>query len=140
MVHHPRAVSRHRSDLELRGARGGILAGKYNDGTPATRETFARRILAGMEASIAATRWAPADSIQWQRTEMKLPLYEGPARTVAENRSRMADPKTDAGIRLELGAMLVAFAERIDRPLPQVRALGGSKPPVFWGTRHCSVS
>ena len=61
-------------------------------------------------------------------------------RMVAENRSRMADPKADAGIRLELGAMLLAFAERIDRPLPQVRPLGESKPPVFRGTRHCSVS
>jgi len=59
MVHRPMIVSRHRSDLELRGPRGGILAGKYNDGTPATRETFARRILAGMETAIAATWWAP---------------------------------------------------------------------------------
>ena len=99
------------------GCAGDILVGKYNDGTPATREKFARRILAGMEAAIAATRWAPADSIQWWSTEVKLPLYEGPERTIAENRARMADPNADAGSRLELGAMLLAFAERIDRPL-----------------------
>jgi hypothetical protein len=48
---------------------------------------------------------------------VKLPLYEGPERTVTENRARMADPNADAGSRLELGAMLLAFAERIDRPL-----------------------
>jgi len=99
------------------GCAGDILVGKYNDGTPAARAQFAQRILAGMEAAIAATRWAPADALQWRSTEVKLPLYEGPARTVAENRVRMADPKAAAGSRLELGAMLLAFAERIDRPL-----------------------
>jgi hypothetical protein len=92
--------------------------GKYNDGTPAAREKFARRILAGMEAAIAATRLAPAESILWRSGEVKLPLYEGPERTFAENRARMADPNAAAGSRLELGAMLLAFAERIDWPLP----------------------
>jgi hypothetical protein len=70
-----------------------------------------------MEAAIAATRWAPAESIRWRSSKVKLPLYAGPKRTLDENRARMADPKADAGQRLELGAMLVAFAERIDRPL-----------------------
>jgi hypothetical protein len=99
------------------GCAGDILVGKYNDGTPAARDQFAKRILAGMEAAIAATQWAPADLIQWRSTEVKLPLYEGPERTGAENRARMADPNVDAGSRLELGAMLLAFADRIDRPL-----------------------
>ena len=91
--------------------------GKYNDGTAAARDTFARRLLAGMEAAIATTRWAPAESIRWRSVELKLPLYAGPGRTVAENYARMADPKATIGERLDLGAMLVAFAERIDRPL-----------------------
>ncbi len=99
------------------GCAGDILVGKYNDGTPATRDKFAQRLLAGMEAAIAATRFAPAESIRWRSAEVKLPLYAGPERTVAENRARMADAKLDADKRLELGAMLVAFAERIDRPL-----------------------
>lgn len=99
------------------GCAGDVLVGKYNDGTPATRDKFAQRILAAMEAAIAATGWAPAESIQWRSGGVKLPLYTGPNRTVAENRARMANPKLDAGERLELGAMLVAFADRIDRPL-----------------------
>jgi hypothetical protein len=70
-----------------------------------------------MEAAIAATRMAPAGSIQWRSSEVKLPLYAGPERTVAANRARMADPKAAAGERLDFGAMLVAFADRIDRPL-----------------------
>jgi len=103
------------------GCAGDILVGKYNDGTPACRAKFAQRILAGMEAAIAATRLAPAESIRWRTSELKLPLYAGPQRTLAENRARMADPKLDAGVRLELGAMFLAFADRIDRPL----VLGG---------------
>ena len=99
------------------GCAGDVLVGKYNDGTPACREQFAQRLLAGMEGAIAATRLAPAESIQWRTTEVKLPLYTGPGRTVAENRARMADPKLDPGTRLELGAMFVAFAHRMDRPL-----------------------
>jgi hypothetical protein len=99
------------------GCAGDVLTGKYNDGTPAAREQFAQRLLAGMEAAIAATRWAPAESLQWRIAAVKLPLYTGPNRSVTENRARLSDPKEDLGSRLELGAMLVAFAERIERPL-----------------------
>lgn len=100
------------------GCAGDVLVGKYNDGTPAIREEFAQRLRAGMEGAIAATRFAAAESIQWRSTAVKLPLYAGPARTVEENRARMANPKLDAGQRLESGAMLLAFAQRIERPLP----------------------
>ncbi len=99
------------------GCAGDVLVGKYNDGTPATRDRFVQRLLAGMQGAITATRWAPAASIQWRRTTAKLPLYTCPGRTVAENRARMANPKLDPGQRLELGAMFLAFADRIDRPL-----------------------
>jgi hypothetical protein len=100
------------------GCAGDVLVGKYNDGTPATRAKFAERLRAGMEAAIAATHWTPAESIHWRSSEVKLPLYAGPGRTLAENRARMADLKADAADRLEFGAMFVAFADRIDRPLP----------------------
>ncbi len=100
------------------GCAGDVLVGKYNDGTPATRAKFAERILAGMEAAIAATRLAPAESIVWRSGEVKLPLLASPQRTLAENCARMADPKQDAAKRLEFGAMFVSFADRIDRPLP----------------------
>ena len=99
------------------GCAGDVLVGKYNDGTPATRAKFAQRLLAGMEAAIAATRFSAAESIHWRTTTLKLPLYAGPERTAAENRARMGDPKADAAARLELGAQFLAFAGRIDRPL-----------------------
>ncbi len=99
------------------GCAGDILVGKYNDGTPATRDKFAQRLTAAMKAAIAATHWEPAESINWRTSDVKLPLYAGPGRTPAENRARMDDVKIDAGDRLELGAMFLAFADRIDRPL-----------------------
>jgi hypothetical protein len=83
------------------GCAGDVLVGKYNDGTPATRDKFAHRLLAGMQAAIAATRWAPAESIQWRSTA-KLPLCA--ALNVRWPRTaRMADPKADIGNRLTLG-------------------------------------
>ena len=99
------------------GCAGDILVGKYNDGTPQCREQFAQRLRAGMEAAVAATRFGPADSIEWRTAAVKLPLYAAPQRTTAENRARMLDPQVKAVLRLELGAMLVAYAERIERPL-----------------------
>jgi len=99
------------------GCAGDILVGKYNDGTPATRDRFSQRLLAGMEAAIAATRMAPVESIEWRSAELKLPLYTGRGRTIAENRARMNDPRIDAGVRLEQGAMFLAYAGRLDRAL-----------------------
>jgi hypothetical protein len=99
------------------GCAGDILVGKYNDGTPATRDKFAKRLLAGMEAAIAATRFAPAESLQWRSTELTLPLYAGPGRTRAENQARMDDARIDPSDRLELGAMFLAFANRANRPM-----------------------
>ncbi len=99
------------------GCAGDILVGKYNDGTPATRDKFAQRLTAAMKAAIAATHWEPAESINWRTSDVQLPLYAGPGRTPAENRARMDDAKIEAGDRLELGAMFLAFADRIERPL-----------------------
>jgi hypothetical protein len=100
------------------GCAGDVLVGKYNDGTPETRDRFAGRIRAAMDAAIAATRFAPADTMLWRSTAVKLPLYAGPERTIAENRARITNTKLDPGLRFELGAMLTAFADRIDRPMP----------------------
>lgn len=96
---------------------GDVLVGKYNDGTPAIQKVFAERMLAGMQAAIAATRFAPAESIMWRSAELKLPLYAPPGRTPEENRARMSDGKLDAARRID-AAMRLAFADRIDQPLP----------------------
>ena len=50
------------------GCGGDVLVGKYNDGTPAARDQFAQRLLAGMKAAVAATRLVPAESLEWRRS------------------------------------------------------------------------
>ncbi len=100
------------------GCAGDILVGKYNDGTPARRAEFAQRLLAGMEAAIAATQFAPANALKWRSESVKLPLYNKPGTTTADHAARMADPKVAAGSRYEDEAMRVEYANRIDRPLP----------------------
>jgi len=99
------------------GCAGNVTAGKYNDGTPAAREGLSQRLLAGMEASIASTRFAPARQLKWRTVPLVLPLRADPGYTVADFRRRLEDPKGNPGSRVYLGAMALAFAERIQRPL-----------------------
>ena len=98
------------------GCGGDVLVGKYNDGTPAARDQFAQRLLAGMKAAVAATRLVPAESLEWRAIELKLPLYAPPGRTLAECRARIADQKLNAVKRID-AAMRIAFASRIEQPL-----------------------
>ncbi len=98
------------------GCAGDVLVGKYNDGTPACREQFAQRLRAGMDAAIAATQWAPAESIQWRSLKLTLPLYAPEGRTEAQNRQQMANTELKAEPRIG-AAMRLAFAQRISLPL-----------------------
>ena len=61
------------------GCGGDITVGKYNDGSKKCREELAERLLAGMEASIAATKLVPAGPVRWRTYSLLLP------------------PRTDAG-------------------------------------------
>ena len=127
------------------GCAGDILVGKYNDGTPAARDQVRPADPGGHGGRDCGHAWTPADSIQWRSTEVKLPLYEGPQTHGRREPARMADPKVDAGNRLELGAMFLAFAERMDRPLTlsglQIGACTSSISPAnVWWTINCSPS
>lgn len=99
------------------GCAGDVTVGKYNDGTPASRAQLAARVLAGMEAAIAATRFMPVETIQWRTADVTLPLYEAPQRTLADSRARLANPQEKSGVGLGAAAWLVAYAQRLDHPL-----------------------
>jgi len=99
------------------GCAGDVLVGKYNDGTPQCREQLSRRLLAGMEAAITATRFEPAESLQWRGTTVKLPAYAGPGQTTADHRARMSNATLSPTARLD-AAVRVTFPARIERPLP----------------------
>jgi hypothetical protein len=98
------------------GCAGDVTMGKYNDGTPAAREQFAQRLLAGMEAAIGATRFVAAGPMQWRTLDLKLPLYAPPDRTMEENRATLADTSLLDKVRIG-GASRIAFAERLARPV-----------------------
>jgi hypothetical protein len=55
------------------GCGGDITLGKYNRATPENRAELAARLLAGMEAAVAATRFAPVDTIRWRTYQLQLP-------------------------------------------------------------------
>jgi hypothetical protein len=99
------------------GCGGDVTAGKYNDGSPGARDALAARLLAGMEASIALTRFVPAGRIEWRTADVRLPLRSEPGYTSAESRATMANPQAAASTRIYRGAMRLAFAARIEEPI-----------------------
>ena len=54
------------------GCAGDVAAGKYNNGTPEARAALAERLFAGMEASVASTRYVPIQPIAWRNVELVL--------------------------------------------------------------------
>ncbi|NQT36179.1 MAG: hypothetical protein HQ581_01740 [Planctomycetes bacterium] len=98
------------------GCAGDVAMGKYNDRTRRARDELTDRLYAGMEASAAATRFVPIDSLAWRTVALRLPLRTDPGYTEAENRTTMADPTATAVARIR-AATRVAFCERIERPI-----------------------
>ena len=69
------------------GCAGNVTVGKYNDATPAAREALGNRLLAGMSAAAAASRFSPASGLVWRTAELTMPLRtDRPARSPARTR------------------------------------------------------
>lgn len=98
------------------GCCGDIAMGKYNDGSRAARDELVERLLTGMEASLAATRWAPLDQVQWRTLPLVLPLADDAEKVRAEQRAKLADAKS-ADIPRVSAATRVAFIQRAKEPL-----------------------
>lgn len=64
--------------LHFNGAGGNVTAGKYNDGSHATRMVLAQRLADGMKEAFETTEKRPLDSsdIGWTRDLVRLPLAE----------------------------------------------------------------
>ncbi|MBU4271312.1 MAG: hypothetical protein KKE86_04530 [Planctomycetes bacterium] len=99
------------------GCGGDIAAGKYNDGSKECRKALAERLLAGMEASIAATKLVPAGAVRWRTYPLMLPRRSGPGFTLADCLVRMKDTKTWPASRLYAGAVRAAFIQRSRQPI-----------------------
>lgn len=98
------------------GCGGDVAAGKYNDGTPRARDELRSRLLAGMKAAAAATRFEPLTSVQWRTLPLVLPIKTSKGFTLPELRAKMADVREPPHLRI-LAARRIAFHQRIDRPL-----------------------
>lgn len=57
--------------IYFNGCGGNITAGKYNDGSPATRVTLTERIHTAMKGAIAATQREPLGRLSWKTTEVE---------------------------------------------------------------------
>ena len=98
------------------GCGGDVALGKYNNGTPEAREELAGRLLAGMKAAAAATRFESPGDIRWCTLPLVLPPKTTTGFTVPELRVKMSNPKERPHLRI-LAARRIAFLQRIDQPL-----------------------
>jgi hypothetical protein len=103
--------------IYFNGCGGDITMGKYNDRTDKCREELASRVLAGMEASVAATRLVPAGPIRWQTCPVVFPPRSDSGFGLADSLARLKDPKTAPVARFYASALRVAFHRRSDRPI-----------------------
>lgn len=98
------------------GCAGNVAMGKYNDASREARAELTDRLYAGMEAAVAATRFAPADRIAWKAVPLLLPARNDPGYRPEDNLAKMKDVKLDPVARVR-AATRAAFTERIQRPL-----------------------
>ena len=98
------------------GCAGDVAAGKYNDGTPEARQGLYERLYAAMKASSAATRFGPAQAIEWTTAEFPLTTREDEGYTEADLRARMDNAGQRASTRSG-AAMGLAYRARVAQPV-----------------------
>ncbi len=97
------------------GCAGDITAGKYNDGSPESRDLLAAKLLAGMRESVAVTKYEPIKSVLWKTVPLMLPLREDPGFTSEDARAEMLNQEIAHSARLN-GAMSLVTKQRSDVP------------------------
>lgn len=98
------------------GCAGDVTVGKYNDATTAAYSGLRERLLGGMRAAVAATRFAPAAPPVWRTAQVAFPLRTDPE-FLAQSRAWLADPKATDYQRVYAGAIRLAFYARQSRPV-----------------------
>ncbi len=102
--------------IYFNGCGGDITAGKYNDRSRKYRVELAERLLAGMKASVAATKLVSAGAIRWRTYSLMLPRRSDPPFTVEDCLARIKDPKTSIIYRFN-AAVRMGFLQRSQRPI-----------------------
>lgn len=105
------------------GCAGNVTAGKYNDGSPATRQAMSKQLYSGMIRAIAATRRVPVKEFSWKTVDVQFPGRAEPEFSEAALRKRMEDGSLDATKRLT-AALSLAWMERVRaRPVIELSRL-----------------
>jgi len=99
------------------GCGGDITAGKYNDGSREARTGLAARLLEGMKAAIAATRFQPAGAVTWRTTPLRLVPRADAGYAEADYRARMLNEGASPSVRIYRGAMPRALLSRRETPI-----------------------
>ena len=107
----------HVLQIYFTGCGGDITVGKYNDGSKKCRQELAQRLLAGMEASVAATRLVPAGAVRWRTYPLLFPRRTDPGFNMDDCLARMKGPKSGKVARVYAGAVRVAFHQRSQQPI-----------------------
>jgi hypothetical protein len=98
------------------GCAGDVTVGKYNEGTPLRRAELAERLYAGMKASIADTRPAPVERLQWRVEPVQFTPRTDDNRDPDQNRATLADPEAKPEARTQAASRLACY-ERLQRPV-----------------------
>ena len=94
------------------GCAGNVTAGKYNDGSPASRLRMSRQLYSGMIRSASSTKREPVDALSWKTTAVAFPLRKEPAFSEEGFRKDLADAAAPGNKRLK-AALALAWFERV---------------------------
>ncbi|MDA0808283.1 MAG: hypothetical protein O2983_06105 [Planctomycetota bacterium] len=98
--------------IYLSGCSGDVTAGRYNDGSPASRELLAHRIYEGMTAAWDATEKTPISEVRFRSTPLELPFRTEERFTAAYLLNRIEDDSVEIRQRIH-AAMTLSSRQRV---------------------------
>ncbi len=99
------------------GCGGDITMGKYNDGSKVLRAGLTERLLAGMEASVVATKLVAVGPVCWRTYPLLLPPRTDKGFSLDDCVARIRNPKSTPVERLYSGGVRAALHQRSTRPI-----------------------
>ena len=100
------------AQIYFTGCAGDVTAGKYNDGSPASRQAMSKQLYSGMIRAIAATEKSPVTGFSWKTVDLAIVPKVDPDAAPDLLRATMADPKAPDGKRIS-AALKLAWQERV---------------------------
>ena len=103
--------------IYFNGCGGDLAMGKYNDGTPETRDELSSRLFHGMRRSSESTTMKAVAPISWRTQPVHLTSRSESEFSTKVNQKQMADDDTSVTERIK-SAMIIAFENRVrdERP------------------------